>query len=112
VRTETDIKKEIAAYLDSLGERCYHFPFHNVGYARKGIPDRIVCYRGRFLALEVKRPPEERKKNPEAEKWQAREIAAINVADGVARVVWSVKQVVALISALEDAYQGLSTHVV
>jgi hypothetical protein len=93
VRTETDIKKEIAAYLDSLGERCYHFPFHNVGYARKGIPDRIVCYRGRFLALEVKRPPEERKKNPEAEKWQERELSAINAAGGDAYVVWSVDQV-------------------
>jgi hypothetical protein len=112
MKTETQIKKEISAYLDSLGEKCWHVAYHNIGYGRKGVPDRLVCYRGRFLALEVKRPPEERKKNPEAEKWQAREIAAINVADGVARVVWSVKQVVALISALEDEYQGLSTHVV
>ena len=103
MKSETDIKKEIVAYLDSLGERCWHVAYTNMGYGRGGVPDRIVCYRGRFLALEVKRPPEERKKNPEAEKWQEREIAAIETAEGVAEVVWSVEQVRAMIEAIDVA---------
>ena len=100
MKTETDIKKEIVAYLDSLGPQCWHVAYHNLGYGRRGVPDRLVCYRGRFLALEVKRPPAERKKNPQAEKWQDREIAAIYAAGGVAHVVWSVEQVRNLIEAV------------
>lgn len=98
---ESKIKKEIVAYLDSLGPSCWHCPIHNMGYGRRGIPDRLVCYRGRFLALEVKRPPEERRKNPEAEKWQEREMTAINCAFGYAYVVWSVDQVCSIIERIK-----------
>ena len=91
--TETQIKREIVVYLDSLGEDCWHVAYHNMGYGRRGVPDRIVCYRGRFLAFEIKRPPGERRANPKAEAWQDREIAAIIGASGKAFVVWSVDHV-------------------
>ena len=103
MKSETDIKKEIVAYLDSLGPQCWHVAYHNLGYGRRGVPDRLVCYRGRFLALEVKRPPAERKKNPSAEKWQEREIAAIETAEGVAEVVWSVERVREIIEEIDVA---------
>lgn len=94
MRSETAIKKDISDYLISLGaDVCYHVVYHSMGYGRRGVPDRLVCYKGRFLALEVKRPPEERKPNPDAEKWQQREIAAIIAAGGKAVVVWDVEHV-------------------
>ena len=85
---ETKIKKDIAAYLDSLGPRCWHVPYHNMGYGVAGVPDRLVCYRGRFLAIEVKRDAEHKPTT-----WQARRIKEIRAADGRAVVVWSVEQV-------------------
>lgn len=98
MKTESDIKKEIAAYLDSLGERCYHFPFHNVGYARKGIQDQIVCYRGRFFAIEAKRDADAKET-----KWQERERKAVLAAGGHAIVAWSVEQVRAAIEEIDRA---------
>ena len=99
--SETAIKKEIVAYLDSLGSACYHFPVHNMGYGRRGIPDRIICYKGYFLAPEIKRPPEKRRKSPEAEKWQEREIGAILDAGGWAGVIWSVTQMRSIIRSID-----------
>lgn len=98
MKTETQTKKEIAAYLDSLGEKCWHTAFHNVGYGRKGIPDRIVCYRGFFFAIEVKRD-----EGATATAWQQREIDAIHKAQGYACVVWSVRQVRNVISQIDVA---------
>ena len=100
---ESKIKKEIVAYLDSLGERCWHVAYHNMGRGRRGVPDRLVCYRGRFIALEVKRPPDERgKMNPTAEKWQERQIAAIVGAGGDASVVWAAQHVATMIRQIDN----------
>lgn len=85
---ERDIKREIVAYLDSLGDRCWHVAYFGGGYGRNGVPDRLCCYRGRFFAIEVKR---DAKHKPT--KWQEREIRAIIGAGGEAKVVWSVEQV-------------------
>lgn len=58
----------------------YFFPVQT-GYGRGGIPDIIVCYRGRFLAVECKAGYNK----PTA--LQEREIAAIHKAGGSAMVV-------------------------
>ena len=93
---ETKIKKDIAAYLDSLGTRCWHIPYHNMGYGVAGVPDRLVCYRGRFLAIEVKRDAEHKPTT-----WQARRIKEIREADGRAAVVWTVEQVKEIIGQID-----------
>ncbi len=67
-----DIIKHYKAY--------YFFPAQN-GYGRAGIPDIIVCFKGRFLGVECKagfnKPT----------LLQEKEIAAIHMAGGSAMVV-------------------------
>ena len=46
-------QKAIVAALRKIGASVLHL--HTVG---KGVPDLLVCYRGRTLMLEVKRPSE------------------------------------------------------
>lgn len=58
----------------------YFFPAQN-GYGRAGIPDAIVCYKGRFLGVEFKAGYNK----PTA--LQEREMAAIHKAGGSAMVV-------------------------
>ncbi len=87
--TEAALKKEIKAYLTSVGA---WFDGSVRSYGRRGVPDILCCYRGRFLAIEVKRPPEG-KTTPTADPWQKREIAAIVEAGGRAIVAWSVEHV-------------------
>lgn len=98
---ESKIKKEIREYLDSLGERCWHAQYTNSGYGKSGVPDRIVCYRGTFIGLEIK--PYD--KSPTV--WQRREIAAVIAAGGIAEVVWSVKQVQEIIEQIDAKLDAL-----
>lgn len=94
---ETKVKKAIVKYLNSV-PGLWHVAFHNVGYTRKGIPDRLGCYRGVFFAPEVK--PE----GGVASSWQRREIAAIVAAGGIAEVVWSVEQVQAIVERIDAMF--------
>lgn len=93
--SETKIKKEIVVYLDSLKPDLWHTAMHNVGYTRKGIPDRLCCYKGLFFALEIKAPG--KKPTP----WQEREIADISEAGGIAQVVYSAADVMAIIKQID-----------
>lgn len=88
---ETKIKKEITAYLKSLGPKCWFAPYVQNGMGKAGVPDLLVCYRGRFIALEVKTFANK----PTA--WQAREIEAIRMADGGAYIVYSAAMVQGII---------------
>lgn len=91
---ETKVKKQLTAFLDKLSD-CWHVPFHNTGFTRKGIPDRLVCYRGRFIAIEVKAP------GATASKWQEREILAIRKAGGLAFTLTSVARLPELFARLD-----------
>lgn len=97
--TEADVKKEIVAYLKSVGA-WYDNPVRT-GYGRRGVPDIVVCYRGRFLAIEVKR---DATKKPTA--WQQREFVAIHEAGGFAATVWCVEQVKSLIDHMRLELNG------
>lgn len=94
---ETKVKKEIIAYLDTLSE-CWHVAYHSMGYGKRGVPDRIICYRGKFIALEIKAP------GGKATPWQERCIAEINAALGDAGVVYSVDDVKEVIAQVERAH--------
>ena len=50
---EKTITNQILKYLKSLSE-CFAFKEHGGLYGTSGIPDIIVCYKGKFLAFEVK----------------------------------------------------------
>lgn len=93
---ESKVKKEIVVYLDSLPE-CWHVAYHTMGYGKRGVPDRLVCYRGRFIALEIKAP------GGKATPWQERCIEEMVSAGGFAGVVHSVDEVRRLIAIVDEA---------
>jgi len=49
---EKKVKQKVVAILKELGAY-YFYPFTG-GYGNSGVPDIIVCYRGRFLGIECK----------------------------------------------------------
>lgn len=56
---ESYFQKKIMKYLEGLkssGEDIFFWKEQAGPYQRKGIPDIIVCLKGNFIALEVKRP--------------------------------------------------------
>lgn len=92
---EAKTKHAINEYLNMLSPLCWYTPFFGAGYTRKGIPDILGCYKGRFFALEVKAPS----KFPSP--WQIRELAGIDLAGGLAQVVYSVEEVKLIIAKID-----------
>ena len=88
---EGKVKKKIKEYLVTTGA-WYYLPVSN-GMGRVGCPDILVCYKGHFLAFEVKSPG----KIGNTTANQDREIAGINAAHGLAIVVDDVEQVMEVI---------------
>ncbi|QGH73013.1 MAG: VRR-NUC protein [Siphoviridae sp. ctCJE6] len=62
----------------------------------KGIPDIIMCLRGRFVAIEIKRPCEKPTRIQEIN------ILQINQSGGVAFVATSVDQVMSVLRSMDD----------
>lgn len=54
VKNEGQLTSQIKNYLASKG--CYCEKIFGGGYQASGIPDLIVCYKGLFIAIEVKSP--------------------------------------------------------
>ena len=92
---EADLITTIKKYLATLPET-FARKEHGGQYGTAGIPDIIVCHRGRFIALEAKVG----KNQPT--KLQAVTIEQIRKAGGTAAVVRSVADVKTIISELED----------
>lgn len=55
VTKEQDIQTKIMDYISSIGG--LPIKFNNIGiYAKAGVSDILACIKGRFVAIEVKRP--------------------------------------------------------
>ena len=91
---EAALIQKIRKYLASVPE-CFFWKEHGGQYGTAGIPDIIVCHKGRFIALEAKAGRNKPTKLQEAT------IAAIRRAGGIAAVVRSVEDVQAVISEKE-----------
>lgn len=52
--SEDAVVKSIITLLKKRG--AYTINVHGSTYGRRGVPDLIACYRGRFVAIEAKRP--------------------------------------------------------
>lgn len=52
--TEKDLVNSIKKYLDSVKD-LFYWKEHGGQYGTSGIPDLIVCYKGKFIAFECKR---------------------------------------------------------
>ena len=92
---EADLITTIKKYLATLPET-FAWKEHGGQYGTAGIPDIIVCHRGRFIALESKAGKNQPTKR------QAVTIEQIRKAGGTAAVVRSVADVKTIISELED----------
>ena len=90
---------KIRKYLATVPE-CFFWKEHGGQYGTAGIPDIIVCHKGRFIALEAKVG----RNTPT--KLQAATIDQIRNAGGTAVVVYSVEDVQAVISKKEALYDG------
>lgn len=92
---EADIVRAIMIYLRSL-DRCFCWKEHGGPYGTNGIPDIICCYRGRFVAFEVKNE----KGRPT--KLQEAVIRKITRASGIACIVRSVEDVKAALADVTE----------
>lgn len=92
---EADIVRAILTHLRSL-DGCFCWKEHGGPYGTNGIPDIICCYRGRFVAFEVKTE----KGRPS--RLQDAVIHQIGRAGGLALVVRSVEDVKAALTAITE----------
>lgn len=49
---EKKVKVKVCEVLKKL--KCYYFYASTGGYGSSGVPDIVVCYKGKFLAIECK----------------------------------------------------------
>ena len=83
---EKTIINQILKYLKSFPE-CFAFKEHGGLYGTSGIPDIIVCYKGKFVAFEVKT------EKGKLSKLQEITIEKIKNANGVAFKVTNLEEV-------------------
>lgn len=92
--TEASLTDKIKQYLKSV-DGLFFWKEHGGQYGSSGIPDLIVCYRGRFIAFEVK---SDKGKTTVLQEITIRKIIK---AGGYAMVVRSVEEVRSVIEALK-----------
>jgi hypothetical protein len=92
---EKNIVNQILKHLKTLPE-CFSFKEHGGMYGRAGLPDIMVCYRGRFVAFEVKTATGRLTKLQEAT------LRDINDAGGCAYKVTSLLEVNAILANLDE----------
>jgi VRR-NUC domain len=94
MQPERRLVQKIQAYLEEQGAR--PFKIHgDDSYQEAGIPDLLVCLRGRFVGLEVKLP------GNSPSPLQEKVLREIKRSGGIAEVVTSVDQVRTLIAKME-----------
>mgnify|MGYP001790768796 FL=1 len=91
---EQDIQRKIIKYLESVGA----YVVKVVASNKSGTPDILACYRGIFLAVEVKRP--ETKTN--VSELQEYNIKKIKEAGGIAIVSWDLDAVKAVVDDINS----------
>lgn len=96
ITPEGAVKRDIKRFLVARGY-WFFMPVPN-GMGASGVPDFIVCAKGRFLGIEAKAPGKRANTTP----MQDIQIEAINKAGGVALVVDDVKQLEDLCLAHPD----------
>ena len=82
---ESEIVKQIKEYLKTVKD-CFFWKEHGGQFGTAGIPDIIICYKGRFVAFEVKN------EKGKLTVLQAITIKQIRRAGGIAEVVRGVEE--------------------
>jgi hypothetical protein len=92
VTPESKVKKEIKAYLRSIGAAV--FPLPGGAYGCNGAPDILACYKGKFIAIEGKA------NDGVQSSWQKLRQRQIEEAEGIYILAWSVEDVRRVLSSL------------
>jgi Holliday junction resolvase len=87
--SEQKIQASIIKYLESKGA----YVVKVITASKKGVPDILACYKGQFIAIEVKRP--ETKTNVSS--LQAYNLKKIEETGGLSLVAWDLVQVKSII---------------
>ena len=93
MKSEQTIQSEILKYLKSVGA----YTIKVSAATKSGIPDIICCYKGRFVAIEVKRPETKTNVSP----LQVANITMIINAQGEAIVAWDKEMVKTFINNID-----------
>ena len=93
MKSEQTIQSEILKYLKSVGA----YTIKVSAATKSGIPDIICCYKGRFVAIEVKRPETKTNVSP----LQVANITMIINAQGRALVAWDKEKVKTFINNID-----------
>ena len=81
------VKRDIKAHLSGI-DSCWFFMPVPTGFGVRGIPDFVGCYRGRFFAIEAKRPA-----GGKLTPWQEKIATAIQRAGGLWFLATSVEDI-------------------
>lgn len=82
--SEKVIENSIKRYLDSIG--AWYIKTHGSIFSKAGTPDILACVKGKFVAIEVKRP------GGVVSALQEANIKLIEQAGGVALIVYSLEE--------------------
>lgn len=91
---ESEIQKKILDYLKSIGA----YSVKVIQASKAGVPDIICCYKGRFIAIEVKTP----KTKYNTSELQKLNLDWIKEASGVAIVAWELEQIKSLLEEIDN----------
>lgn len=92
---EKDLKRDVVNDLNRRGAWIFDQPMSKKTRGRPGVPDIIVCYRGYFLAVELKAAGETLRAD------QAREAVEIRKARGRFVLAYSVNDVIEAIRGID-----------
>ena len=93
---ESKMKAEVKAFLTSKGA-CV-IPIAQSSYSKNGAPDMVVCYRGRFIAVEGKTY------KGQQQGWQREMQEKVSKAGGVYAVIRSVEAARQMIEEIDRRY--------
>jgi len=96
MQPEALLGHKIRAALQAKG--AFVFKVHGSGMMMAGLPDLIVCYRGKFIGLEVKMP------GNKASKVQALIHRKIVLAGGDVAVVYNVEEALNLLEGIDSGW--------
>ena len=92
---EKTVVKKILAYIQSRGG--FAFKVHGSPFQKRGVSDILGCYRGRFIAFEVKRDSK-----GVATPLQINFLKKTRAAGGVAALVHSVEEVETILDRVDS----------
>jgi penicillin-binding protein-related factor A (putative recombinase) len=96
---EKDLQKKIIDYIKSIGG--YVEKIHVTSYQSQGVPDIRCCYKGLFVAFELKKSQQDK-----PSQLQLYRIEQIRKAGGIAEIIWSLDQAKEVLNEISRVQPG------